>query len=397
MVDEISFENPQNKFGLDIITRARLSTSSSVYANRVTEIIRTIIAIKITELLENHDISPKSVSRVVIVGNSVMHHLFVGYPVASFLQSPYAAYKTEGIFTTAKAMEISNEAGGGLQSSTECYFPPLLHSFIGSDALAVLLKSMQLGERLSLAIDVGTNTEIILRTDDKIWVASAPSGPALEGMTISCGMPANAGAIDSISIEPASYKPTVHTIDGKGPKGICGSGAVSLLSELLRVGLLNEEGSLVRDVLSSWLVKQNDSMTYLVVPANQSADSSSITLSQVDIRLLQQSKAAIRTCVDLVLKHAGHKGDEIKQLYLTGVFGSELDLEAAYRIGMLPRCRNADIVQARGGASEGAQLILTNTYLHREIIALHELMEFLDLMDNPEFDERFAWARMFSQ
>jgi uncharacterized 2Fe-2S/4Fe-4S cluster protein (DUF4445 family) len=392
-IEEIVCENPQNEYGHDIITRARMASSNKELAQQMTQKIRLILRNILRKIMENSGLEQTSIHDAVVVGNSVMHHLFLGNPVDSFLSPPYSPQSLEETSLTVDELSFSDH----VDSTIEFYLPPLLHSFIGSDALAVAIRSKTRDVVPFLSIDVGTNTEIILQTNSGTWLASAPSGPAMEGMTISSGVPATVGAIDSVKIDSTDYSPTVRVIGNTRPKGVCGSGAVSLLAQLLDVGLLNEEGSLSRRVKSNWLLTDRDPIEYIITPAFQSATSTNITLNQVDIRLLQQSKAAIRTCIDLVLRHADCDVKEIKGLFLTGAFGSGLELEAAQRIGMLPRFENAKVTQERGGASDGAVLILTDPQIRKGLSSLRERMNFLDLMDNPEFDERFAWARLFSQ
>jgi uncharacterized 2Fe-2S/4Fe-4S cluster protein (DUF4445 family) len=383
---EVVVSNPQNSIGFDIISRVAYAIKSGDNASEITDMVHEATSNAVLEALQSSGFLSSSVNEVVIVGNTVMHHLFHGLPVASLAEAPYTTSKKTSIHTTAAA------TGFQLESTTPVYSPPIVESFIGPDALMMLVASeaYDAKERM-VAIDVGTNTEIAVSHDKRIWLASAASGPAFEGMSLKCGMPAVEGAIDRVGIGPKS-EPVLRVIGGGKPRGICGSGAISSVAALLDTGLLNPRGSLDRKIRSAWLREQESLLYYVLAQASNSATSTPIYISQVDLRMLQQSKAAIYAVLTLLLEKAELTPSQVERVFLTGAFGSGLDTQDARRIGLLPDFTNAVVKQMRGGAIAGADAILCDLELRTIVENLSERIRYVEMGGNPEFEERFANA-----
>ncbi|MFW9944851.1 MAG: ASKHA domain-containing protein, partial [Candidatus Sifarchaeia archaeon] len=283
VASEIIVPNPQNRIGFDVISRVAYSSRSVANARELTKMVRRAVSDAFLEALEVSGLPASSVNEVVIVGNTVMHHLFHGLPVESLAEAPYTPSQTNSVSTTAGAVGLE------LEKETPVYSPPIVQSFIGPDALMMLVTSEAFdAQDRMVAIDVGTNTEIAVCHDGQIWLASAASGPAFEGMSLQCGMPATEGAIESVRIGP-DYKPDITVVSGGRPRGICGSGAISTVAAVLDAGLLDSKGSLKRNTRSAWVKKEGSLFYYVVVPASQSATANPIYVSQVDLRMLQQS------------------------------------------------------------------------------------------------------------
>ncbi|MCF2138315.1 MAG: ASKHA domain-containing protein [Candidatus Thorarchaeota archaeon] len=383
-------ENPQQRVGPDIITRARHAMGSRSHLESLAEEVRKTIRSLMFDLLVSSGISQSEVSLVVVCGNTVMQRLFLSQSVASLLSPPYT------INETSSRMENARDLGLGL--SCDVFVPPIVRSFIGSDAIAVLLSAGVLEDhRPAITIDVGTNTEISVVTRDGIWMASAPSGPAFEGMSIACGMPAKDGAISSIKIGDAPCDRTWSVIGQSAPRGICGTGSISLLAELRRNELINEMGSFRRDLQIPCLEVVPPPIRYVVADARFTAMRRPIFLSQIDIRMLQQSKAAIRATIDMLLRASDLSASDIQQVYLTGAFGENLDIVDAYDIGLFPIFEQAQIRQEVGGAIRGADLLLMDHSLRARVDLIARQINYLELMDNPEFDEIMARAQIFSR
>lgn len=383
-------ENPQLVAGLDVVTRIKYSLKDRPRSDWLTSVIRESVNKVIQEALSISDIPSEYVRTVVIVGNTVMHHLFYGLPVDSLLRSPYTAHEKDSISIQ------SGMIGLHLAKETMCYSPPVIESYVGPDVLAVLLASDLLSRtEPSLAIDIGTNTEILLRVGQGLWAASAASGPAFEGMTIECGMPAKDGAIHRVKIDRGDLRPLTEVVGNERPRGICGSGIVSALAEMLRTGILDSIGSIGRDIDSIWLPKNAGATRYLLCQATEAGTGKPVYVSQPDVRLVQQSKAAICAAIDVILDASHLSTNEIQSVYLTGSFGSQIDLRDAYRIGLLPEFTRAQVTQVRGGASLGADIMVADPAARRRAEKAAKSIRYLELLDNPLFESRYADAQIF--
>ena len=335
---ERTLRNPQYHYGADIMTRVSHSLRNDFSRRALIDLVRDAVAKGIKDILQ--DIDPKIVTKVVIVGNTVMHHLFFDLPVDSLSRTPYSATNKESIFVNCSEVDLD------FLENARCYSPPIVESFVGSDAIAVILASGFLeSDEIRLTIDVGTNTEVSLITPLGIWIASGASGPAFEGWATECGMAGEEGAISKVTIDPESLAPTITVIGNSKPSGICGTGAVSVLAALLNANLLLTRGSFDRNKKTKWLSLEGSVVKYTLASGGSTETGADIFVSQPDIRMLQQSKAAIRGVLEMVLKMSGRKAENVTEVLLTGIFGSDLDVEDLYRIGMFPRFENAKISQ----------------------------------------------------
>ena len=379
VVAESSIDNPQSQFGLDIISRIHVSLEPTDEIS-LTRTIRESVNSLLMQTLATAEISVKHVSSVVIVGNSVMHHFFFDFPLESLLKEPY-------IITNKDSIEIDAvDVGLSLNENASCYSPPLVDSFIGNDALAMIIDAdIHSTEKASLVLDVGTNTEIILSSNGLFWAASAASGPAFEGMTLECGMPATNGAIKGVSIDPETYEPRIDTIGNISPLGICGTGAISAIASLLEAGLVNREGSFDRTLSSKWITRVGSIIKYLLTAQSHPLGYSGISLSQPDIRLLQHSKASIRAAIEVLLRRSDCGSEKLSKLYITGAFGSKAVLSDLFRIGMLPDLPNASMTQTFGGAIRGADQILLQDSLRNLASEIAKSIQYVDLSAAEEY------------
>ncbi|MHA1770039.1 MAG: ASKHA domain-containing protein [Candidatus Thorarchaeota archaeon] len=383
-------ENPQQRVGSDIITRARYTMQSHSHLESLAAGVRQTIRSLMLDLLTSSGLSHSDVSLIVICGNTVMQRLFLSQPVDSLLSPPFTITETSSRMEDAHALDLA--------FSCEVFVPPLVQSFIGSDAIAVLLAAGVLDDHgPAVTIDVGTNTEVSVVNGEDIWMASAPSGPAFEGMSIACGMSAKDGAISSIKIgdDPCDLRWSV--IGQSAPRGICGTGSISLLAELRRKGMLNEKGSFRRDVEVPCLEVAPPPVRYVVVNDTLTAARRPIYLSQIDIRMLQQSKAALRATIDMLLRAGELSPSDIRQVYLTGAFGENLNIDDVYDIGLFPLFEHAELRQEMGGAIRGADMLVVDPSLRARVDEIASQVHYLELMDNPEFDEAMARAQIFSR
>ncbi len=384
------FSNPQSTFGLDVITRMDYSLRDMKNQWRIQLMIRSAISDHVAMLCSSKEIKPNDVTSVVVVGNTVMHHLFFGLPLHSLTRPPYKAEDKDAITTLGARI--------GLKSipEAECYSPPVVESFVGPDALMLFLVSGLLDSGSpAIAVDVGTNTEIAVRKDDDLWIASAASGPAFEGMVLDCGMPAENGAIDRVEINQ-EFRPSIRTIGGGMATGICGSGAISGLAALLDAGLMNRRGSLTRIEKLPWLLEINNSMSYILAQASESGTRKPIYLSQSDLRMLQLSKASLHAATTVLLSRISCDAKDIARLFLTGAFGSGLDMDAAFRIGLFPEFPSASVEQYLGGAVKGASILTYDLSFRSTLEEIAKRLNYVELTMDEDFPNLFLESQFYS-
>ena len=379
VLGQLSLRNPQHPYGADIISRIVYATKDSASQKILVDLVRDAVKMGIKGILHDNKIDSESVSVVSIVGNTVMHHLFFDLPLDSLKRVPYKATNKESILIDC------SEVGLDFLEHARCYSPPIVESFIGPDAIAVLVASDYLDKKgIRLTIDVGTNTEISLITPRGIWIASGASGPAFEGMVTECGLVGEIGAISKVEIDPKSYEPTLTVIGDSRPRGICGTGTISVMSSLLETDLFLSRGSLNIGLKTKWLDLEGNSPKYILAFGDETATGKDIFVAQTDLRMLQQSKAAIRGVIETVLKRAKYVAADVVEILLTGVFGADLEFEDLYRIGMFPRFTHAVENQTPNSAVEGAALLLLEKNRERVEKLVNEL-HYIELTEDADF------------
>jgi len=383
LINELTITNPQRDYGEEIISRIDFARKPE-NASLLTRIVRAQVGDGISRILQHAKCSPRLVDSVVVVGNTVMHHLYFGLSTNSLLKPPYVAEHKGSILISSSDVDLD------LHDDSMCYSPPVIESFVGADAVATMLASgITKSDSNLISIDVGTNTEIAALNEGEVWIASAASGPAFEGMSIECGTPGESGAISRVKISASNHQPSFEVIGGGKPTGICGTGVISAIAGMLDTGILLARGSFNKDLRTPWLVTDSSIIHYIIATASESATNSKIVLTQPDVRMIQQSKASIRAALGIVLQNARLIPDDVSTLYLTGVFGTGLVVDDAIRIGLLPELVNTEIKQFRGGASIGADLLHNQEYRD----AAEKLVakaNYIELTDNTEFKRKFT-------
>jgi len=358
--------NPQGAFGADVMSRVELALHREGAA-RLREAIRGALGRMAAQLCEA---AQEPVRRVVLVGNTVMHHLFCGIDVAPLAQAPFQPERY------GLEMFTSRELGWSLFGDPPVLFLPCLGGFVGSDVLAGLLATRLLeSERPAGLIDLGTNGEIVLGSKSGAICASAAAGPAFEGGRISCGMRAATGAVAEVGLRDGRLE--CRVIGDVEPRGICGSGLVDAAAVGLELGLLNERGN-------------------LEAPGGVWQLCSSVTLTQRDIRELQLAKAAIAAGVRILLGKLGASPDQLDRIYLAGAFGNYVNRTSARRIGLI-RFPEERVVPAGNTALLGARLAL---FLidgeSGEFMWARRQVRHISLAAEPEFQEIFVEEMLFT-
>ena len=377
LVADASFENPQRFGGSDVMARIHYDTGHPG------KLLRRTLAGYLTHAIEELPVDPKAIREMVVVGNSTMRDLFFRQSVYSIGQSPYQSITEIEMAAGKRATTSLTETGRRcllpIHPEAEVYGAPVISGHVGADAAACMLAiGLAQEDRLVAIMDIGTNTELIAGNRHRILAASCPAGPAFEGGAISCGMPALEGAIESVHIDEAGGF-HLDVIGGGTPLGICGSGLVSLMSELMRTGRMNERG------------RFEDAHRIVLDAANR------IYFTEGDASELAQAKGANVAGLRTVFANYGIGFEDLEVFYLAGGFGRNLDVDAAARIGLIPALAPSRVVQVGNAAIEGATLALLSPAKRREMEELVRRVEHCRLETHPAFFDFFVDGCQFAQ
>jgi len=378
LIADTSFENPQRFGGSEVMSRIAYDTE---HPGRL--LMRTLAGY-LTHAIEKLPVDPKTIYEMVVVGNSTMRDLFFRQSVYSIGQNPYRSITeiemAEGKRATTSLSQSGLHSLLPIHPKARVYGAPIVSGHVGADAAACMLAvDLAHEERLVAVMDIGTNTELIVGNKHRILAASCPAGPAFEGGAIACGMPALDGAIESVAIDDAG-KFQLGVIGDVPPEGICGSGLVDVLSELLRTGRMNEMGRFADDIKRVTLYHDEDKEVFLL---------------ESDVNELAQAKGANVAGLHAVFSSYGIDFDQIEVFYLAGGFGRHLNVEASKRIGLVPSLASTKIVQAGNTAIEGATIALLSKSKRQELEGLVKRVQHCRLETHPEFFNFFVEGCQF--
>jgi uncharacterized 2Fe-2S/4Fe-4S cluster protein (DUF4445 family) len=378
LIADTSFENPQRFGGAEVMSRIAYD---SEHPGRL--LMRTLAGY-LTHAIEKFPVDPKTIYEMVVVGNSTMRDLFFRQSVHSIGQSPYRSVTEiemeEGTRATTSLVQTGLRSLLPIHPKARVYGAPIISGHVGADAAAAMLAvDLAHEERLVAIMDIGTNTELIVGNRHRILAASCPAGPAFEGGAIRCGMPALDGAIEEVAIDDDG-RFRLRVIGDSPPEGICGSGLVDALSELLRTGRMNEMGRFEDDVRRVTLSRDADREVFLL---------------ESDVNELAQAKGANVAGLHVVFSSYGIEFDDIDRFYLAGGFGRHLKVEASKRIGLVPDLPAKKFVQAGNVAIEGATIALLSKTKREELEQLVKRVQHCRLETDPHFFDFFVEGCQF--
>ncbi len=364
--------NPQAQYGADVIMRANyaLEHGTDVLSRCIREAVNEMLGV----LAGDAGISRQDIFQVCIVGNTCMHHLFLGISPASLVHAPYTPAVSERLVLNA------GDYGLDVQRKAELIMLPDIAGYVGADTCGCLLALRQdQKDEISLMIDIGTNGEMVLGNRNRLVTCSTAAGPAFEGAKIECGMRGAAGAVDHVKYENGKWDYT--TVGNQPAVGLCGSGLIDLVAGLLDAGMLDENGA-----LSSGQEKQG---VFMLVPLEQAGNERGVYLTQKDIGEVQLAKAAIAAGIQMLMKRLGITEEEICSVYIAGAFGNYMDPVSAGKIGLLPAALVKKVEPVGNAAGEGAKIALVN---EREMLEMDELVgkiDFVELAASGDFQDYF--------
>jgi uncharacterized 2Fe-2S/4Fe-4S cluster protein (DUF4445 family) len=383
-LNTLFIENPQLAYGEDIMSR--MAFAMKTHDNSLK--LKSSILSAINQLLDRScglaRINTSQVYEIVVVGNTAMHHFLLGIDSRYLVLSPYVPAVKGAIDLDARNVGINAHPHANV------HLLPLIAGYVGADAVAdVLASGIRESRGLSLLLDIGTNTELFLGAGRNIVSCSCASGPAFEGAHIRQGMKAVYGAVERIRIEPSTLNVQYETVGGEKPVGICGSGVVDAVAELLRQHVIDSSGRFQK-IDSERLVEVSGERAFIVAPGNETSTGEPVVVTQKDIGEVQLAKAAIRAGSAVLMKTVGVKATDLKHLFIAGSFGSYLNPISAMLLGLIPEVP-AEIVKFVGNtAIEGARLALTSAEARMEAKTISEEVKYIELGASPDFSKEFA-------
>ncbi len=375
--------NPQISYGEDIISRINSANNSPDDGAQLQKVVVTALNELIADLCTEASTSTTDIVEAVVVGNTAMHHLFLGLPVRQLAVSPF-------IPAVSSALDVkADDLGLHIAPGAYLHLLPNIAGFVGADHVAMLLATgVGQVEGPVIALDIGTNTEVSLVNKGEIITVSCASGPVFEGGHIKDGMRASSGAIERLRITSDGVQ--YETIDDAPPAGICGSGILDAMAQLYQLGIINPTGKMQDN--HPRLTTRKTQPRFVLVSEEERDGLPSIVVTQQDIRALQLGKAAIRTGIQSLLEASDCSEEEITQVIIAGAFGSYIDVSSAIAIGMLPPLPLDRFRQVGNAAGMGAKLALISLTKRTEAQAIASRVRYLELAGTPNFMDTFIQA-----
>ncbi len=370
----LAVENPQVAWGGDVISRINAAIKDAEVACELKTAVVEAINAMAHDLCAAAGVSPEVIVDVAICGNTAMHHLLLGFPVRQLGRAPFVGASRAPLDVRARDLGLKVAAGAWV------HVVGGVGGFVGGDHVSALLatESHWSGASTSVVMDIGTNTEISVIHDGRIICASAPSGPALEGGHISCGMRAAAGAIERVGVVHGRLH--VQTVGGKSAIGLCGSGVIDTVAALLEAGLANVAGRILPE--HARVVTDAHGMRAVRLVR-------SVLFSQSDLRAVQLAKAAIRTATDLLLGEAGIAPDQVERFVIAGSFGAYISVRSGIAIGLFPSLPIERYVQVGNAAGAGVRLTAVSIAARARAAQLAAASRYVELGTCASFQKCF--------
>ena len=390
----VSSLNPQAVFGGDLMSRIAFAQFNPTNLRKLQTRIVGLLNQHVAEVCRTSGVLPKWIYKAVVVGNTCMHHLLLGIDPSHVGLAPYAPVMRHAAVLPARELPLK------IAPEARVCLLPLVAGFVGADAVAVALATrLADSPALRVAVDIGTNGEVLLGSRERLLACSAPAGPALEGAQIRHGMRGAQGAIDKVTIDHDVH---IHTIGETPALGICGSGLIDLLAGLLDAGVIDWTGLIqveARDSLPPALrgrvAMRGEERVFVVLRPGEAGARAEIVLTQDDVRQVQLAKGAIASGIAMLLHVSGVALDRIEELMLAGGFGNYLSIPSAIRIGLIPALPVSRVRYVGNAASLGAQLCLLSEAERARAETIAGRIEHVSLAAHPDFEQIFVDAMNF--
>jgi len=380
--------NPQIPYGEDVMSRITYAMGSSNQLQELQKAVVSGINEMIRECCEKVSVNPNEIYETVFVGNTCMHHLFLKIWPKYVALSPYPPVITRGIDVQASKIQSLD-----LNQNGNIYVAPTIGGFVGADSVAdIMVAKMFESDEIIFDIDIGTNTEIAIGNKNGILICSCASGPAFEGMHITHGMRASTGAIERISIDPETLEVSYRTIDDVKPIGICGSGLIDTLAELLKAGIINTRGRFIKEMMKTTdrLRLGTHRVEFIVAPREETTTGNDIAITENDIEELQKAKAAMHAGASILMKKMNVAEEDVARVVIAGAFGNYVDPESARTIGMYPEFSLEKVEFIGNSAGTGARMMLVSKSAREYGQKIVKKVRYYELAIDPDFAMEYA-------
>lgn len=375
--------NKQISCGEDILARVNFARKNGL--SKLQALAADSINAALTSASNAAGIDREDIYEVVVAGNTVMTHMLLGIDPAYIIAEPYVPVVQRALSVAAGRIGLAGNRNCGL------FVFPSVSDFIGGDIIADIL-ACGMGEReeISLMIDIGTNFEVVLGNNEWMFSCAGAAGPALEGGEVLFGMRANPGAIDKITIDPATLNPTYSTINNVKPKGITGSGLIDILAELISCCVIDRTGRINTTINNPRIRQGTHFPEFVVAWAKETGINKDIVITENDIKNLIMSKASIHAACVTLMKEAGVTRHDIATIYFAGAFGNYLNKKNATIIGLIPETDLDRIVNIGNGAVTGANLALINRRQRKTLDTIAGKIAYIELNAEPSFMDDYT-------
>ncbi len=395
--------NPQIRFGEDLMSRVSYIMMNPGSEAELTAVVRDAVNDLTAEMVSDADVSSDKVLDMTIVANPIMHHLFLGIDPTPLGGAPFPLTVSASVGLRASQVGLT-----AANTNARVHVLPCIAGHVGADTAGVILsEEPHSRDEISLIVDVGTNAEIVLGNKDRLLAASSPTGPAFEGAQVSAGQRASPGAIERVRIDPVSLEPRFKVIgceiwsdevgfdeigfdeavEGMGVTGICGSGIIEVLGEMLLAGVMQPDGMIDGTMAQKSDRIQADGRTFRYVLYSGDIE---IAVTQNDIRAIQLAKAALYAGCALLMDKLGISN--VDRIVLAGAFGTHIDPTYALLLGMIPDCTPENVYSAGNAAGTGARIALLNRAARTNIDEIVKRIEKIETAVEPAFQEHFVNA-----
>jgi len=378
--------NGQISYGEDVITRI-------VYAekpgglDRIQEVVIGTINTILRKIIRRSGVDPEDISTITLAGNTTMTQLLLKVDPRYIRRGPYVP--AASIYPPIKARDLGMDLGDHVTALVY----PCVSSYVGGDIVAGVMGSgIYRTDELTLFLDVGTNAEIVIGNKDWLACAACSAGPAFEGGGLKFGMRAAKGAIEDFSIDPITWEPMIVTIGKVRPKGICGSGLITMVAVMFETGVIDNLGKFNPDLKTPRIRQTEGCREYVVAWKEETQIERDITLSEIDIENLIRAKGAIYSGCMTLLTEVGLGIGDIRRIVLAGGFGSYVDLEKAMTIGLLPEIEPNQVTYLGNGSLLGAKMSSLTNRMRRDVAAVVRKMTNFELSDTASYMDNYIAA-----
>jgi uncharacterized 2Fe-2S/4Fe-4S cluster protein (DUF4445 family) len=391
--------NPQISLGDDVISRILQVRENAKALEELRSAAVSALNELIAELVAKAGVAREEIYEATAAGNTTMQHLLLGISPAALGEVPFPPVFQRGLFLRAADAGIQIHPQGSL------YVFPNIGGFVGGDTVAgILAATLHLADKPLLFVDIGTNGEIVLAVDGKLYAASTAAGPAFEGARIRDGMRATDGAIEKVVVRDGDI--ACNVIGNTLPAGLCGTGLIDLTAELLRLGVIDSTGRILSEdelgdsvsaAIRARLISGDNGTDFRIAAAAESKTGRDVCLYQRDVRELQLASGAMRAGVIILLRQAGLDTGDIHEVLLAGGFGNFIRRSNARRIGLLPAIPRSRIHFVGNASAMGAKAVLLSQEVRQLADDIASRAKHIDLSSDPEFQLEFGMAMMFPE